>query len=60
MRRRAVIPEVQPRQNWLFTPELQWQPRGKVAYLTGVWLLASSSTKLTSGEQSAIAVGCVG
>jgi hypothetical protein len=25
-----------PLQHWLFTPELQWQSRGKMAYLTGV------------------------
>ena len=24
-----------PLRFWLFTPELQWQPRGKMAYLTG-------------------------
>ena len=25
-----------PLRNWLFTPELQWQPRGYTANLTGV------------------------
>jgi hypothetical protein len=25
-----------PLQNWLFTPELQWQSRGQTACLTGV------------------------
>ena len=25
-----------PLENWLFTSELQWQPRGKLAYITGV------------------------
>jgi hypothetical protein len=29
-----------PRQNWLFTPELQWQPRGKRRISQG-WLFAA-------------------
>ena len=40
---KAAVPEklislqLIPLQYWLFTPGLQWQCRGKIAYLTGVW-----------------------
>ena len=30
------VPRLHPFQYWLFTPESQWQPRGQMAYLTGV------------------------
>jgi hypothetical protein len=33
-----------PLPNWLFTPELQWQFRGKMAYLTRELLLVRLTT----------------
>ena len=45
-----------PLQYWLFSPELRWQPRGKLAYLTGVWTgnaWAQARTQLSSSLSSA-------
>ena len=40
-----------PLQNCLFTPELQWQSRGKVAYLTGVGLSQVKAEAEAEGER---------
>jgi hypothetical protein len=45
-----------PLRYWLFTPELQWQPRGQTAYLTG---RAGSAVTLPSRHSSHQRYACL-